>query len=112
MKRTILLAAGLLALASPTFAQVPAPPPAPGPFDAAVAAAPANLRDGAMRWGLFNDPASPTRYVETFLVESWAEHMRQHERVTVADHEAEEVSRAFHIGDQPPVVAHFIAAND
>ena len=70
------------------------------------------LRDGAMRWGLFNDPASPTRYVETFLVESWAEHMRQHERATVADHEAEEVSRAFHIGDQPPVVAHFIAAND
>jgi Transmembrane secretion effector len=70
------------------------------------------LRDGAMRWGLFNDPASPTRYIETFLVESWAEHMRQHERVTVADHEAEEVSRAFHIGDQPPVVAHFISAND
>jgi len=70
------------------------------------------LRDGAMQWGLFNDPASPTRYVETFLVESWVEHMRQHERVTVADHEAEEVSRAFHIGDRPPVVAHLISANE
>jgi MFS family permease len=70
------------------------------------------LRDGAIQWGLFNDPARPSRYVETFLVESWAEHMRQHERVTVADYEAEEVSRAFHIGDQPPVVAHLISANE
>ena len=40
------------------------------------------LRDGAMRWGLFGDPAHPRRYIETFLVESWLEHMRQHERVT------------------------------
>ena len=70
------------------------------------------LRDGAMQWGLFNDPANPPRYVETFLVESWAEHMRQHERITVADHEAEEVSRGFHIGDQPPAVAHLISANE
>lgn len=69
------------------------------------------LRDGAIQWGLFNDPAQPERYVETFLVESWAEHMRQHERVTVADHEAESVSRAFHVGDRPPVVTHYISAN-
>jgi MFS family permease len=69
------------------------------------------LRDGAIQWGLFNEPTRPARYVETFLVESWVEHMRQHERVTVADREAEEVSRAFHIGKQPPAVAHFISAN-
>jgi hypothetical protein len=43
MKRTVLLAAGLLAFSTSAFAQAPA-----GNFDAALAAAPANLRDGAM----------------------------------------------------------------
>lgn len=38
--------------------------------------------------------------------------MREHERVTVADHEAEEVLRGFYIGDRPPVVAHLISAGE
>ena len=64
------------------------------------------LRDGAMRWGLFNDPADPQRYVETFLVASWVEHLRQHERVTSADRQAQEVARAFHVAGTPPRVSH------
>jgi MFS family permease len=68
------------------------------------------LRDGAYRWGLYNDQARPTRFVETFVVESWAEHLRQHERVTVADRKIEDVARAFHIGETPPTVAHLIHA--
>jgi len=67
------------------------------------------LRDGAIRWNLLNDSADPSRYVESFLVESWVEHLRQHERVTVADREIEARARAFHIGASPPVVSHFIA---
>jgi hypothetical protein len=43
MKRAILAVTGVLALAAGAFAQTPA-----GNFDAAVAAAPANMRDGAM----------------------------------------------------------------
>ena len=66
------------------------------------------LRDGAMRWGLFNDPADPQRYVEAFLVASWVEHLRQHERVTSADRQAQEVARAFHIAGTPPMVSHLI----
>jgi hypothetical protein len=31
-----------------------------------------------------------SRYVETFIVTSWAEHVRQHERFTRADRETEE----------------------
>jgi hypothetical protein len=68
------------------------------------------LRDGAYRWGLYNDPAAPSRFVETFVVESWAEHLRQHGRVTVADRDVEEVARAFHGGSAPPVISHLIYA--
>src|SRR5262249_15056463 len=42
-------------------------------------------RDGAIRWGLFQDTADAWRWLETFLVESWLEHLRQHERVTMSD---------------------------
>jgi MFS family permease len=67
------------------------------------------LRDGAFRWDLLSDPADPGRYVESFLVESWIEHLRQHERITVADRETEEGARRYHQGPGPPVVSHFIA---
>ncbi len=36
-------------------------------------------RDGAYAWGVFEDAAEEGRFVETFLVESWLEHLRQHE---------------------------------
>jgi MFS family permease len=39
-------------------------------------------RTGAYRWGLFRDLAEPDRFVETFVVSSWAEHLRQHHRRT------------------------------
>jgi MFS family permease len=42
-------------------------------------------RDGAYQWGIFRDIESPNRYLEEFLVDSWAEHLRQHERLTRAD---------------------------
>jgi MFS family permease len=67
-------------------------------------------RDGAIRWGLFTDTANPGRYIETFIVESWAEHLRQHERVSVADRKIFDHIHAFNIGDKPPVVSHFIYA--
>jgi len=65
-------------------------------------------RDGARQWGLFRDLADPSRYVETFIVESWVEHLRQHARVTVADRAVEDRVRAFHVGETPPVVSHLI----
>ena len=42
-------------------------------------------RDGAYAWGIYEDTADRNRYLETFLVESWLEHLRQHKRVTNAD---------------------------
>ena len=69
-------------------------------------------RDGAVRWGLFENAAAPGCYIETFVVDSWAEHLRQHERMTVADRETESQAQAFHIGPEPPKVTHWIAARE
>jgi len=69
----------------------------------------ARRRDGAYRWGMWHDIAEPGRCIETFVIESWGEHLRQHERVTISDREAEVQAYAFHIGDAPPVVSHFIS---
>ena len=52
-------------------------------------------RDGAYAWGVFEDTAKRGRFLETFLVESWLEHLRQHERVTEADRAVEERVRSF-----------------
>lgn len=65
-------------------------------------------RDGAVRWSLFRDPAEPGRFIESFVVESWAEHLRQHARATESDREIEERVLAFHIGGGQPVVTHLI----
>lgn len=66
-------------------------------------------RDGAFQWGLFRDSAEPGRFVESFLVETWAEHLRQHARATESDREIEKRIRAFHIGVDEPAVTHLIA---
>lgn len=68
-------------------------------------------RDGALRWGLFRDVADPERLVETFVVSSWAEHLRQHERMTVADREVEERAHAFIMPGSAPAVSHLIATH-
>lgn len=65
-------------------------------------------RDGATQWGLFRDPAQPARFVETFLVETWAEHLRQHARATEADRQIENRIRAFHVRVEEPVITHLI----
>jgi len=67
------------------------------------------LRDGAMQWGLFVDSADPTLQTEVFLVKSWIEHLRQHERVTISDRDIETAARAFHVGPDRPAVSHLIA---
>jgi predicted MFS family arabinose efflux permease len=65
-------------------------------------------RDGAYRWGVFEDAAVEGRWLEIFLVDSWLEHLRQHQRVTNADRALEEAVCRFQIGG-PPHVTHLIA---
>jgi quinol monooxygenase YgiN len=68
-------------------------------------------RDGAYAWGVFEDAAEEGRILETFLVESWMEHLRQHERVTNADRVVQDAVQRFHLHGAP-TVTHFIAAED
>jgi predicted MFS family arabinose efflux permease len=63
-------------------------------------------RDGAYAWGIFEDTAHPGLFLETFLVESWLEHLRQHERVTNADRVLQE--RLNHLLEGTPRVRHLI----
>lgn len=65
-------------------------------------------RDGAYDWRLFEDPATDGKFVETFLTDSWLEHLRQHARVTRADRLLEEAVRRFQVGEGPKTT-HLIA---
>ncbi len=65
-------------------------------------------RDGAYAWCIFEDPAVKGRYMETFLLESWLEHLRQHRRVTNADRLIEDKLGSKLLGK--PIVTHLIAA--
>jgi MFS family permease len=68
-------------------------------------------RDGAYRWAIFEDVAVAGRWLETFQVDSWIEHQRQHRRVTVADKLAETEVLRYH-GANAPKVTHYVAPAD
>ena len=65
-------------------------------------------RDGGFNWGVYEDVASPGRFVETFSLNSWIDHLRQHDRVTHADREQQDLVNRFQVGD-PPQVTHLVA---
>jgi hypothetical protein len=66
-------------------------------------------RDGAYDWGIFEDPDDDGRFIETFLTDSWLEHLRLHRRVTKADLISDQAVRRFQIGDGPKIT-HLISA--
>jgi MFS family permease len=67
------------------------------------------LRDGAVYWQVYRDVEQPERFVEHFVTESWAEHLRQHGRVTVADRDVQERIVALQAGGERPRVIHYLA---
>ena len=66
-------------------------------------------RDGAYEWRVFEDPRDDRRFVETFMSDSWADHLRQHERVTKTDEAHEAAVLRFQVGDGP-AITHLVAA--
>jgi transmembrane secretion effector len=67
-------------------------------------------RDGAIQWWLLRDSNDPSRYFEIFAVETWAEHLRQHDRISAADREVEDRALAFHLDPGRPIGRHLLSA--
>lgn len=76
--------------------------------DAAYAIRRIRQRDGATSWRLYKDLSDPSCYIERFVVDSWAEYLRQQARATLADKLAQERVFAFHVAIDPPQMRHFI----
>lgn len=66
-------------------------------------------RDGATFWRVYRDLSDPTRFVERFIVSSWADYLHQRARATLADQSIEARVRAFVADGQAITTAHYIA---
>jgi MFS family permease len=68
----------------------------------------ARLRGGAVSWCLLRDAADPRRHVEYFVDESWVEHLRRFERLTVDDAHLRDRRLALHRGPEAPKVRRYL----
>ena len=69
----------------------------------------ARRRTGATRWRVWRDAADSAHVLEQFVVGSWDEHLRQHERVSRRDQERLDRIRAMTDPNRPPTVTHWLA---
>jgi MFS family permease len=70
------------------------------------------LRDGAIRWGVYQDASDPGHLNETFVTESWLEYLRQRERFTASDLRIRDLVWSFHRGKEPPRISHMFYAKE
>jgi len=66
-------------------------------------------RNGAYFWELLHDSADPARYMECFMDESWVEHMRQHERASIADRDILQRAKQFLVAGGSTRSEHWLA---
>jgi hypothetical protein len=52
--------------------------------------------------------ADSSRYIEVFYLESWVEHLHQHQRGTLEDQGIEDRAKGFHIKAEPVKVTHLL----
>jgi len=65
-------------------------------------------RTGASSWRVWQDAADPNRIEEQFVVASWDDHIRQHDRVTGRDQQRLDKIRAMTRPGQPTRVTHWL----
>ena len=65
-------------------------------------------RTGATYWRAWRDASDPSRILEAFVVASWDEHLRQHERVTQRDQARLDRVRALTDPDHPVTITHWL----
>jgi len=70
----------------------------------------ARRRTGATSWRIWRDASEPTRILEQFIVASWDEHLRQHERVTKRDQDRLDAIRQLTDPSRSVTVTHWLAA--
>lgn len=66
-------------------------------------------RSGAINWAVYEDILQPGIFVETFVVGSWMEHLRQLERYTMNDRKIQDRVYRFHKGENPPQARYLVA---
>ncbi len=66
-------------------------------------------RDGATLWRVYRDLSDTSRYVERFIVTSWADYLHQRARGTLADQDIEAGLREYLLPGEVPVTQHYIA---
>jgi quinol monooxygenase YgiN len=66
-------------------------------------------RDGATFWRVYRDLSDPSRFVERFIVSSWADYLHQRARATLADHAVESRVRSFVADGAAVTTSHYIA---
>jgi MFS family permease len=66
-------------------------------------------RDGATFWRIYRDLDDAGRYIERFIVTSWADYLHQRARQTVADQAIEAQLRDLLLPDERVVMQHYIA---
>lgn len=65
-------------------------------------------RTGASSWQVWRDSNDPGRFLEEFVVSSWEEHLRQHERVSERDSDRLKRIEAMSEPEHPPQVTHWV----
>jgi hypothetical protein len=68
-------------------------------------------RTGAISWRAWHDASDPGRVLKEFVVASWDDHLRQHERVTKREQAHLERVRELTDQDHPVVVTHWLAVS-
>ena len=66
-------------------------------------------RGGALSWAVYHDTENTQRHLEVFVIESWLDHLRQHDHFSANDKAIHARVLAFHKGDSLPKVSHLIS---
>jgi hypothetical protein len=68
-------------------------------------------RNGATSWRVFRDLAEDGRFVERYIIASWAEYIRLRSRMTMGDRNLQENAQRFQRPDVPIRVSRLIGIN-
>jgi MFS family permease len=70
------------------------------------------MRNGAIRWGVYQDGIRPERFIENFVVDSWLEFLRARERLTASDRAIRDEVVKFHDGQGMPPISYMLYARE